>query len=155
MSIYNRYKARVLIFEEIILEPSIIDPVSEVGEYSLFRVRVPTVRVRVRVRVRLQLYQSLKMTMQCVWLEKYDCSCKKTFIGISSLKKKICNIFYYLVRRIIYHNKTLLHFKTVSKQTFFPVNEAWCGRITKPDWEKTRSIGAVVAGIDKYFNASW
>ena len=52
------------------------------------------------------------------------------------------------------HKKNLLHFTKVRKQTFFAVNDARCARIMKPLGEKTPSMGADVAGIDKYFNAS-
>ena len=65
--------------------------------------------------------------------------------------------FYYILLLFsnqLNYNKNLLHFRKVSKQTFFAVSDARCGRIMKPLWEKTRSMGADVTGTDKYFNAS-
>ncbi|CAF4650585.1 unnamed protein product, partial [Rotaria socialis] len=42
----------------------------------------------------------------------------------------------------------------VSKQSSFAVNDARCGRIRKPLCKNTRSMGADVAGTDKYFKLS-
>ena len=55
--------------------------------------------------------------------------------------------FYYiflLFSNQLNHSKKLLHFRKVSKQIFFAVNDARCGRITKPLREKTRSMRADV-----------
>ena len=46
---------------------------------------------------------------------------------------KILLLLYFLLfSNQLNHSKNLLHFRKVSKQTFFAVNDARCGRIMKP-----------------------